>query len=77
LPQLNLLILQVYKILLILNSLKILFTDFLDQISFVKKNWLAIKLTLKSIEDSNAFPSSDDTIVHKPLTQPNEIVEYY
>jgi len=38
---------------------------------------LAIKLTLKSIDNSNACPYFDDTIVHKPHTQPNEIVEHY
>ena len=51
---------------------------FLSSGQFCEKNfWLAIKPTLKSIEDSNACLSFDDTIVHKPHTQPNEIVEYY
>ena len=46
---------------------------FLSSGQFCEKNyWLSIKETLRSIEDSNACISFDDTIVHKPHSKTNE-----
>ena len=51
---------------------------FLSSGQFCEKNyWLSIRETLRSVEDSNACISFDDTIVHKPHSQTNEIIEYY
>ena len=51
---------------------------FLSSGQFCEKNyWLSIRKTLRSVEDSNACISFDDTIVHKPHSQTNEVIEYY